>query len=64
MKTYSEIKEDLCNAIVFMQGNLDSFHYSDKDKEDIEDCMEGLQQALNTIDELLIDGTLEDKLNK
>jgi len=60
MKSYSEIKEDLYNAIVFMQGNLDSFHYSDVDKDDIKDCMEGLQQAINVIDELLIDGTLED----
>jgi len=60
MKTFSEIKEDLYNAITFMDGNLNSFYYSDVDKDDIQDCMEGLQQAINLIDELLIDGTLND----
>ena len=49
MKDVLEIKEDLQNAIIFMQGNLDSFHYSEKDMEDIEDCMEGLKQAIELI---------------
>ncbi len=49
MKTIEEIIQDLEDAIVFMQGNLDDFHYSDKDAEDINDCMSGLGEAIELL---------------
>jgi hypothetical protein len=68
MKPYEEVKIDLYDAITLIEGLMDINHYSDSEIQDIHNTISGIQQAINTIDEQLIDGTLptqdEDKLYK
>jgi len=68
MKSFEEVKIDLYDAITLIEGLMDINHYSDSEIEDIHNTISGIQQAINTIDEQLIDGTLptqdEDKLYK
>jgi hypothetical protein len=68
MKPYEEVKMDLYDAITLIEGLMDINHYSDSEIQDIHNTISGIQQAINTIDEQLIDGTLptqdEDKLYK
>jgi hypothetical protein len=58
--TPSEIKAELFNAFAFIEGALNTNHYSDFELEGIHETLKGVQEAINLIDELLIDGTLED----
>ena len=68
MKPYEEVKIDLYDAITLIEGLMDINHYSDSEIQDIHNTISGIQQAINTIDEQLIDGTLptqdENKLYK
>jgi hypothetical protein len=68
MKPYEEVKIDLYDAITLIEGLMDINHYSDSEIQDMHNTISGIQQAINTIDEQLIDGTLptqdEDKLYK
>jgi len=58
MKPYEEVKMDLYDAITLIEGLMDINHYSDSEIQDIHNTISGIQQAINTIDEQLIDGTL------
>jgi hypothetical protein len=68
MKSFEQVKIDLYDAITLIEGLMDINHYSDGEIQDIHDTISGIQQAINTIDEQLIDGTLptqdENKLYK
>jgi len=68
MKSFEEVKIDLYDAITLIEGLMDINHYSDSEIQDIHNTISGIQQAINTIDEQLIDGTLptqdENKLYK
>ena len=68
MKPFEELKMDLYDAITLIEGLMDINHYSDSEIQDMHNTISGIQQAINTIDEQLIDGTLptqdEDKLYK
>jgi hypothetical protein len=68
MKPFEEVKMDLYDAITLIEGLMDINHYSDSEIQDMHNTISGIQQAINTIDEQLIDGTLptqdEDKLYK
>jgi len=58
MKPYEEVKIDLYDAITLIDGLMDSNHYNQKDKQGMLDTISGIQQAINTIDEQLMNGTL------
>lgn len=68
MKPFEEVKMDLYDAITLIEGLMDINHYSDSEIQDMHNTISGIQQAIKTIDEQLIDGTLptqdEDKLYK
>ena len=52
MKSYSELKEDLLNSILFMQQSLDANYYSDEDVKDIQDRIIGLYQTIDILNNL------------
>jgi hypothetical protein len=58
--TPSKIKEELFNSFVFIEDAMNTNHYSDFELEEVHETLKGIQEAINLIDELLIDGTLED----
>ena len=58
MKPFEEVKIDLYDAITLIEGLMDTNHYSESEIQDIHNTISGIQQAINTIDEQLIDGTL------
>jgi len=68
MKPFEEVKIDLYDAITLIEGLMDINHYNESELQGMYDTISGIQQAINTIDEQLIDGTLptqdENKLYK
>jgi hypothetical protein len=50
----TEIKEELDNAAIFMQGMIDNFHYSDYEREEIHSTIRGIYEAINLIDQHII----------
>jgi hypothetical protein len=50
----TEIREELDNAAIFMQGMIDNFHYSDCEIEEIHSTIRGIYEAINLIDKHLI----------
>lgn len=58
MKPYEEVKIDLYDAITLIEGLMDINHYSESELQSMYDTISGIQQAINTIDDQLIDGTL------
>ena len=41
-----------------IENLMDIYHYSESEIQDIHNTIKGIQQAINTIDEQLINGTL------
>jgi hypothetical protein len=58
MKSFEQVKIDLYDAILLIEGLMDNNHYNQSDKQSMSDVISGIQQAINTIDEQLMDGTL------
>ena len=58
MKSFEQVKIDLYDAILLIEGLMDTNHYNQSDKQSMRDVISGIQQAINTIDEQLMDGTL------
>ena len=51
-KTNAQIIEDISDAIVFIEGCLDHWHYSDEDLMAHRDTLRGLGQAMTLIKQL------------
>lgn len=51
-KTNAQIIEDISDAIVYIEGCLDHWHYCDADLEAHRDTLRGLAQAMNLIKQL------------
>jgi hypothetical protein len=51
-KTNDQIADDISDAIVFIEGCLDHWHYSDEDLMVHKDMLRGLSQAMNLIKQL------------
>jgi len=58
MKSFEQVKIDLYDAILLIEGLMDTNHYNQSDKQSMRDVISGIQQAINTIYEQLMDGTL------
>lgn len=50
----TQIKEELDNAAVFIEGMLHNFHYSDYEIADIENTIRAIYEAKNLIEEHII----------
>lgn len=51
-KTNAQIIDDISDAIVYIEGCLDHWHYSDEDLNAHKDTLRGLAQAMNLIKQL------------
>jgi hypothetical protein len=51
-KTNEQIIEDISDAIVYIEGCLDHWHYSDEDLAAHRDTLRGLSQAMTLIKQL------------
>ena len=51
-KTNTQIIDDISDAIVFIEGCLDHWHYSDEDLMAHKDTLRGLEQAMTLIKQL------------
>jgi hypothetical protein len=51
-KTNYQIIDDISDAIVYIEGCLDHWHYSDADLMAHRDTLRGLSQAMNLIKQL------------
>jgi hypothetical protein len=51
-KTNYQIIDDISDAIVFIEGCLDHWHYNDADLKAYKDMLRGLGQAMNLIKQL------------
>lgn len=47
-----EIREELHNAILFIEGTLQSIHLSDSELKDVHHTILAIQEAIKLIDEL------------
>lgn len=51
-KTNAQIIEDISDAIVYIEGCLDHWHYNDEDLNTYKEMLRGLSQAMNLIKQL------------
>lgn len=51
-KTNEQIIEDISDAIVYIEGCLDHWHYSDDDLREYKEMLRGLVQAMTLIKQL------------
>lgn len=51
-KTNDQIIDDISDAIVYIEGCLDHWHYSDADLKAYKEMLRGLGQAMNLIKQL------------
>ena len=51
-KTNVQIIQDISDAIVFIEGCLDHWHYNDDDLREYKEMLRGLVQAMNLIKQL------------
>jgi len=51
-KTNDQIADDISDAIVYIEGVLDHFHYNESDLNDYKEMLRGLSQAMTLIKQL------------
>jgi hypothetical protein len=51
-KTNAQIIDDISDAIVYIEGCLDNFYYSDEDLIEYKEMLKGLEQAITLIKQL------------
>jgi hypothetical protein len=50
----TQVKTELYNAIIFIQESLDSYNFSDSDEQIHIETIRGIYEAINLIDEHII----------
>lgn len=51
-KTNDQIADDISDAIVYIEGCLDHFHYNESDLREYKEMLRGLSQAMTLIKQL------------
>ena len=51
-KTNDQIIDDISDAIVYIEGYIDHFHYNESDLKEYKEMIRGLSQAINLIKQL------------